>query len=205
MSQDEEIVVAMLAACEATVRHLWDIAGRFNSEQCNAIRDEIHRLNKITLPAIKDLEPRLASKKSSPLAEPPTLGKLREMAEPSVAAMMTLFKQSSSLAGEKSYWQRELREMLVSYGEMLFQQCPLASPKASPLQAETGGDFFERIIKMARCQHEKRGGGNDYMLCDDCGLMWDCRRESAHDGLVNFIKLQPLGASRPSPADKEKK
>jgi hypothetical protein len=45
----------MLAACEATIRHLWDIAARFNTKECNLIRDEIHRLNTITLPAIQDL------------------------------------------------------------------------------------------------------------------------------------------------------
>jgi hypothetical protein len=53
--EDEELAVAMLAACEATIRHLWDIAARFDTKECNLIRDEIHRLNTITLPAIQDL------------------------------------------------------------------------------------------------------------------------------------------------------
>jgi hypothetical protein len=58
VSLDPHLVVAMLAACEATIRHLWDIAGRFDTAQCNKIRDEIHRLNALTLPAIVDVHDR---------------------------------------------------------------------------------------------------------------------------------------------------
>lgn len=49
---------------------------------------------------------------------------------------------------------------------------------------------LEEIVAMARCAHENRAGGNDYILCNDCHLMWDYRKESANDGLVNFIKGQ---------------
>lgn len=53
IAPSEALAVAMLAACEATIRHLWDIAGRFEHRECLLIRDEIHRLNMITLPAIQ--------------------------------------------------------------------------------------------------------------------------------------------------------
>lgn len=32
------------------------------------------------------------------------------------------------------------------------------------------------LIKMARCPHANRSGGNDYIYCADCGLTWDYRR-----------------------------
>ncbi len=35
----------------------------------------------------------------------------------------------------------------------------------------------EALLKQSDCEHIKRAGGNDYLLCDDCGLMWDYRRE----------------------------
>ena len=62
---------------------------------------------------------------------------------------------------------------------------------ASRQEAQPQADW----IKMARCSHANAAGGNDYILCNDCGLMWDYRKETANDGLVNFIKLNPLPAS----------
>jgi hypothetical protein len=41
---------------------------------------------------------------------------------------------------------------------------------------------------MIRCLHEKRAGGNDYLRCDDCGLMWDYRREGPDRGLVIYLR-----------------
>lgn len=32
------------------------------------------------------------------------------------------------------------------------------------------------ILRSIRCAHENRTGGNDYILCHDCGLMWDYRK-----------------------------
>lgn len=48
-------IVAELAATDAVIRHLWDIAAFCEPTECNAFRDPIHILNKITRPAIRDL------------------------------------------------------------------------------------------------------------------------------------------------------
>lgn len=66
----EDMAIAMHAASTATLRHLWDIAGRFESRECNKIRDEIHVLNTIMLPAIQDLQPNLIP--PPPAEEEPT-------------------------------------------------------------------------------------------------------------------------------------
>jgi hypothetical protein len=64
---------------------------------------------------------------------------------------------------------------------------------------------IQRLLTMAACAHEHRAGGNDYLLCNDCGLMWDYRRESADRGLINhFAALLALPADLPPPeAQKE--
>jgi hypothetical protein len=39
--------------------------------------------------------------------------------------------------------------------------------------------WFNVALNIARriCKHENRAGGNDYVLCLDCGFSWDYRRE----------------------------
>ena len=37
---------------------------------------------------------------------------------------------------------------------------------------------------QAACQHDDRTGGNDYLLCNTCGLMWDYQREGPTDALL---------------------
>jgi hypothetical protein len=32
------------------------------------------------------------------------------------------------------------------------------------------------LLKMVRCPHDERTGGNDYILCHQCGLQWDYRK-----------------------------
>jgi DNA repair exonuclease SbcCD nuclease subunit len=32
------------------------------------------------------------------------------------------------------------------------------------------------LLKMLRCPHDERTGGNDYLLCHQCGLQWDYRK-----------------------------
>jgi len=56
-------------------------------------------------------------------------------------------------------------------------------------------------LKQAACSHENRTGGNDYLLCNDCGLMWDYRREGPQDALKRIAEA----ALTASPADKEQK
>lgn len=49
---------------------------------------------------------------------------------------------------------------------------------------------MQRLVKMARCSHEDRAGGNDYILCNTCGLMWDYRRVfPEQEVLSRFVTL----------------
>lgn len=48
--------------------------------------------------------------------------------------------------------------------------------RLSKLEAEH--EAISSLVKMARCQHTHRAGGNDYIECHDCGLFWDYRRGS---------------------------
>ena len=63
-----------------------------------------------------------------------------------------------------------------------------------PLRAQV-----EQFIVQARCQHPNRTGGNDYILCPDCYLVWDYRRETADARLVSDISaLLTEGSAEPS-------
>ncbi len=71
-----------------------------------------------------------------------------------------------------------------------FETCP----HPDCLVVRTGGEEprvdvldLDAIRKMRDCQHDNRTGGNDYILCHDCGLQWDYRRETADAGLVNYL------------------
>jgi len=47
---------------------------------------------------------------------------------------------------------------------------------------------LRRMIACGRKgAHDNRTGGNDYHLCNDCGLMWDYRREHWPDALLNLL------------------
>lgn len=47
--------------------------------------------------------------------------------------------------------------------------------------------------RCVSCRHEKRGGGNDYLSCLDCGYEWDYRKQE-YDGLGrNYIgHIKPI-------------
>lgn len=62
-------------------------------------------------------------------------------------------------------------------------------------------DTRARLLAMTRCQHENRAGGNDYILCSDCGLMWDYRKEQPSDVLVQLLVAEVQGVP---PAQPEK-
>lgn len=57
------------------------------------------------------------------------------------------------------------------------------------------------LIGCAKCKHESRTGGNDYLLCNDCHLMWDYRREKPADAIVRMLAALAVG---PSPPEKER-
>lgn len=60
-------------------------------------------------------------------------------------------------------------------------------------------------LKQARCEHGNRGGGNDYIECFDCGLMWDYRRETYTQGLARSVAgVLQLLAERPAEQEKAK-
>lgn len=43
------------------------------------------------------------------------------------------------------------------------------------------------LVKQAACEHKDCTGGNDYLLCNNCDLMWDYRREKASAALARAI------------------
>jgi hypothetical protein len=45
-------------------------------------------------------------------------------------------------------------------------------------------------VELPRCPHTRRGGGNDYLACLDCGLEWDYR----HGGEPNERNKKPPAA-----------
>lgn len=47
--------------------------------------------------------------------------------------------------------------------------------------------------QQAQCAHSRRAGGNDYIECFDCGLMWDYRSGTAAQQFVSNL-LSALGA-----------
>ncbi len=57
-------------------------------------------------------------------------------------------------------------------------------PAPDPQERTRQSEF---VLKAARCAHEHRAGGNDYLTCSDCQLMWDYRRETANDALVRLM------------------
>lgn len=46
------------------------------------------------------------------------------------------------------------------------------------------------LLKLIRCGHADRTGGNDYLLCNVCGVMWDYRREGPKDAVERAITDQ---------------
>lgn len=72
----EDAVVALLAAEDALIRHLWDVAARFKSDDCNAIRELIHAFNKVTRVAI--LESQSPDIRPDVAAVPPPSGATTE-------------------------------------------------------------------------------------------------------------------------------
>lgn len=57
----------------------------------------------------------------------------------------------------------------------------------------TKTDCASWLIQAARCAHQSATGGNDYHLCNDCGLSWDYRRETAEDALRREINTAISG------------
>ena len=68
-------------------------------------------------------------------------------------------------------------------------------------------DTLGRLIKQAGCQHTKRMGGNDYIECFDCGLLWDYRRKpdpwlaTANAELVKQLAALRTGPLVPTPEE----
>lgn len=54
------------------------------------------------------------------------------------------------------------------------------------------------LVKMVGCAHEERSGGNDYLECSDCGLMWDWRKETPQRALFNKL-TSLLSGTTPNP------
>jgi len=46
---------------------------------------------------------------------------------------------------------------------------------------------LRELLKQAVCEHKSRTGGNDYLLCNDCDLMWNYCREGPHDALKRQV------------------
>lgn len=68
--------------------------------------------------------------------------------------------------------------------------------RASRAEAEQRLAEHRHFVKVSRCPHPEnaRTGGNDYIECTQCGLMWDYRRETtghAEDRL--FARLAAEG------------
>jgi hypothetical protein len=42
-------------------------------------------------------------------------------------------------------------------------------------------------LTSAICEHVDRAGGNDYILCNRCGLMWDYRREGPTQEVARYV------------------
>lgn len=57
------------------------------------------------------------------------------------------------------------------------------------------------LTKKMRCIHRQCSGGNDYMECGDCGLVWDYRIEGPNDAIVRqaFTAGQAHGRAEREP------
>jgi hypothetical protein len=70
-------------------------------------------------------------------------------------------------------------------GECYEPGCSRCAAQSSRLRSlEQRLRDLEGYVRQAACAHETRLGGNDYLvLCNDCGLVWDYRREGPADAL----------------------
>ena len=50
-----------------------------------------------------------------------------------------------------------------------------------------GPPVTDDLTQRAVCNHSRRTGGNDYLECLECGLMWDYRKETAEQRLIRDL------------------
>ncbi len=111
-------------------------------------------------------------------APPPTLDRLREMAEPSVDALHTLYGDSKVHIDYD-----DVTEMLASYGEMLFKNYPLA---ASPAEAWNPP---QEQVQCLNCGHSL----NDHNMT---GLE-ECYGENVAGGICSCHSWRPSPPGAP--------
>lgn len=72
-----------------------------------------------------------------------------------------------------------------------------AQKKLAEAQCRAARAQVEQIAKTLTCEHKRRSGGNDYIECSDCGLMWDYRKEGPQDALRRHLTTlaQSFGGS----------
>lgn len=100
---------------------------------------------------------------------------------------------------EKRYTQAELEESLQRVVDRTIQHIALGYIQI-PLHAENEAlrqrvQALEGALRQVLCQHVQRSGGNDYMECSDCALMWDYRSNQQPQDVARM-----LGAAALSPA-----
>lgn len=58
----------------------------------------------------------------------------------------------------------------------------MSDPVTDPLREE-----IQQLLVMLACPHEHRTGGNDYLLCLHCDLMWDYRSQQPDAKLKKLV------------------
>ena len=71
----------------------------------------------------------------------------------------------------------------------------------------TPRDDLRALATQVECAHDNRTGGNDYILCHDCGLVWDYRQPGWHglEGARRALaaNIRALAAVQETPQDHE--